>query len=497
VTNKYCDTLGIDEPVLERVKDGADANTYSLFIVTLLERGEPMTLHDVAERFAAAGVAPFEQALRSLRRCRPGRAPVYRDGDRYALDPHDDELDLWAFRLGLRPPKMPSLSVVRADPEPLPGLHQPLGVAELDEAWRDAGLNSWSAYRLVLAVLDAHGRAMTPEDVVEFVGARSRWHILSRDSKKFRVRNSKVRVDVDGRWEIGNDQDALRSARKAVRDRVRMIRRATAPRLDPVMMKAIGKAHERRRAAHATRLAALRRLLVHAFPAKAPEAVVLLDVARRDIATYLESELATARERIAEYDFIAAVDVRKLLRLLGVDPGERRLAELGPPRKSTVLNKRGRTLKITTPLLIQGSCGIARPFGDGKKLATYLREGRTTRLRRRLEADAKSLFALYEYGRLHGAVRLRWGFLDEMIPAPWLHRDEPSFHDLKRRAQERGEALEVVTGAAPGWADPWARARRCQVAQDAGGYRLLLIDEEGFAVDDHDVQIARLAAAIR
>jgi hypothetical protein len=45
-------------------------------------------------------------------------------------------------------------------------------------------------------------------------------------------------------------------------------------------------------------------------------------------------------------------------------------------------------------------------------------------LHRRLEADAKALLALYQYGRLHGAVRLRWGFLDEMIPAPWVHRDE-------------------------------------------------------------------------
>ena len=50
--------------------------------------------------------------------------------------------------------------------------------------------------------------------------------------------------------------------------------------------------------------------------------------------------------------------------------------------------------------------------------------------------DAKSLFALYEYGRLHGAVRLRWGFLDEMIPAAWVHRDEPTLDNLMERAHE-------------------------------------------------------------
>ena len=112
MTNPYCDALRIEVPVLENVKDHREANTYSLLIVALLERGAPMTLAEVAERFATAGVAPAELALRSLQRCKPARAPVYRDGDHYALDPHDDDADLWAFRLGLRPPKVPRLSVV-------------------------------------------------------------------------------------------------------------------------------------------------------------------------------------------------------------------------------------------------------------------------------------------------------------------------------------------------------------------------------------------------
>jgi hypothetical protein len=45
-------------------------------------------------------------------------------------------------------------------------------------------------------------------------------------------------------------------------------------------------------------------------------------------------------------------------------------------------------------------------------------------LARRLEPDAKSLHALHEYGRLHGCVRLRWGFLDTNLPVPWRHLEE-------------------------------------------------------------------------
>ena len=247
MTNPYCDALRIEVPVLEHVKGHPEANTYSLLIVALLERGAAMTLAEVAERFARAGVAPAEMAMRSLQRCKPARAPVYRDGDHYALDPHDDDADLWAFRLALRPPKAPRLSVVPPMSELIAGVEEPVTVGELDEAWRDASLHGWSQQRLALAVLDAHGGAMTPEDVVAFVGARTRWHVLTPDSDSFRRRNSTVRVRDDGRWEIGDDRDALLSARKSVRERILMTRRWAGSRQSPAEIAAIMKAAERRR----------------------------------------------------------------------------------------------------------------------------------------------------------------------------------------------------------------------------------------------------------
>ena len=91
--------------------------------------GEPVTLREAAQRFEEAGVAPAAQALASLQRCKPGRAPIYRDGDRYALDPHDAQADLWASTLGLRPPMAASLPANRPAPEPLPTVDAPLTVA--------------------------------------------------------------------------------------------------------------------------------------------------------------------------------------------------------------------------------------------------------------------------------------------------------------------------------------------------------------------------------
>ena len=110
---------------------------YSLLIVALLEEGGPLTLQNVADQFEHAGIGTKAEALRSLQRCRPARAPVYRDGDHYALDPHDDQLSLWVFRLGLRPPRVPRLHLVRPEPEPLPGPDTPLSPREVEEAFRD------------------------------------------------------------------------------------------------------------------------------------------------------------------------------------------------------------------------------------------------------------------------------------------------------------------------------------------------------------------------
>lgn len=494
ISNPYCDIIGISPPRIEEARSRPEANYYSLLLVALLEHGGPMTLEQVAERFAEGGVAPTAgKALASLKRCKPGRAPIYRDGELYALDPHDDEVGLWLFRLGLRPARVP-LQVVPPADTPLPAVDSPVTVAALDEAWRDGVPNNWSAQRVAAAVLDAHQSAMSEADVVGFVAARSRWSPLRPDSAQY-WRAGAIVVREDGVWELNPWHDAVRSMREAVRTRVSDVRRWAARQGDPVGMEAHQKRLDRERRDHALALAGMSRVLIHAFPAARPEAVALVDVERREVATYLGDEIVAATQRLMEYEILGAVNVRPLLRALGVDPGDRRLAELGPPQKTLQLNRRGRTLKITTELLVQGSCGISRPFGDTRTMREYLRSRVEGRFRRRLEADVKSLAALYQYGRVHGCVRLRWGFLDEMLPAPWVHRDEFTLHHLLKEAHTRGVALEVVVGSAPGWADPWSRVQRATVALDAWNWPSRLLDDRGYEIRRAEVQLARLPAA--
>lgn len=497
-TSDWCQALGIAPPTLEAVAGHREANTFALLVVALLERGQPMTLADVAARFEEAGLAARSRALLSLQRCKPGRPPVYREGDLYHLDPHDDALDLWVFQLGLRPPKVARTPPKVDEAAPLPEPDTALTVSELDEAWKDARLFNWSAQRLAVAVLDAHGRPLTAAEVVAAVAARTKWHGLEEDAAKFKRSGSAIDVLADGRWAIAADAGAtVKQARSAVRDRVAVARRHAAMRTDPAVVEQLRAEWAKKRAAHGAELARLSRGLLVAFPPARPEAVALLDVGEHEITTFVGDELSSLPPRLAAFDILGAIDVRGLLRALGFDPGERRLAELGPPQKTKKLNQRGRTLKITTALLVQGSCGIGKPFGDDKKLAEYLAQGDETKLRRRLEVDVKSLYAFYEYGRLHGAVRLRWGFLDERIPAPWVHRDEPTLYDLERSALAMNVPLDVVVGSAPGWSEPWSRVHPARVVQDANGWRTWLVDEGGFSIDKDEVQRARLPVALR
>ena len=495
--SEWCRSLGITPPRLDSVAGRREATTFALLLVALLERGEPMTLADVAARFESAGIASRSRALLSLQRCRPGRPPIYREGDLYHVDPYDHELDIWAFRLGLRPPEVAPPPPTPTEPAPLPGPDVALTALELDEAWKGARLHGWSAQRLAVAVLDESGGSLTPAEVVAAVTTRTELHGLTLGSAKFKRQGSAIDVLPDGRWAIAAGAGAtLKQTRASVRDRVVLARRHAALRADPAVLAQRRAEWEKKRAAHAAQLASMSRALLVAFPRTRPRVAVLLDVGEHEITTFVGDELATLRSRLAAYDVLGAVDVRGLLRALGVDRGERRLAELGPREKTLRLDLHGRTLKVTTTLLVHSSCGVDTTFGDERNLAEYLAKGEITQLCRQLESDVQALYSLYQYGRLHGALRLRWGSLDEPYPAPWAYVGEPRLHTLKRSALAMNVPLEVVVGNAPGWREPWSRMRLAHVEQDASGWRTWLVDEDGLVIDEVEVQRARLAVAI-
>ena len=142
-----------------------------------------------------------------------------------------------------------------------------------------------------------------------------------------------MEVRTDGRWAIAPGTDALVSARTAVRERLAMVRRWATCQSDPAEIEARQRILEEERNARAGDLARLRRVIFHGFPAEGPAMTVLLDVGERTLHTFGREELDAVRHRLEHYDVIAAIDVRAFLRAIDYEPGQRRLADLGPPQK--------------------------------------------------------------------------------------------------------------------------------------------------------------------
>ena len=273
-------------------------------------------------------------------------------------------------------------------------------------------------------------------------------------------------VSSDGMLEIDRQSAHLTTMRRA-------IRKMALPQLRQALIDKQLAQHRQERTAreyeqreHDRSVAErLRRAVLRVVPENGePAAVALLDVGDRSVRSFVGSELWDLSAALKDYDLVAALWVRDALYALGIRDHDRwRLVDLKPPQKTRQLNRAGRKLTITPDMLISASTGISRPLGDPAKVAEYLSASKQARLRRRLESDVKALFAFYNYGMLHRYVRLRWGFLDETLGVDWAQPGDPSLHGILKESRDDGTFVDVVTGSAPGWKEPWARAVRAQV----------------------------------
>ena len=132
---------------------------------------------------------------KSLSRCKPGRLPVIREGERYGLDPLHDELDLWAFRLGLLPPKPERAPRLSPAPLLLADEQGALGRGEVRDLLHS--LEPFALHLILERVLERAGAAdleavigdlvcisrLTPE---EPLGERLEWHAKATLARAFR-----------------------------------------------------------------------------------------------------------------------------------------------------------------------------------------------------------------------------------------------------------------------------------------------------------------------
>ncbi|WP_437971096.1 hypothetical protein WMF04_18200 [Sorangium sp. So ce260] len=406
----------------------------------------------------------------------------------------------------------------RAEPQPptspfsLPADDVPLSVDEVESAFRDRAVTRLPWIQQAAAVLDAREAPMKAEEIEAFLAG------LTRYREKLGPRNGPSKSDLflpgeGGRLTLNPAAPGLAAMRRAIRElsqpalvqrAAREAQRADAQRTPPEAQRTAPEPRtvvrrakldvEAQRDAEIARTS--RRAVLRVVPSAAhPQAAALLDVGQRSIQTFVGRDVAELGELLARFDVIAGLDIRDALRALGLDADRRRVVDLGPPQTSRRLSPTGRTLQITPELLIAGTTRIGRPLGEPERVARYLSGGEHQRLARRIESDVKALHAFYQYGILHGSVRLRLGVIDEAFAIDWALPGDVSLHQQLKSARETCAAIDLVIGAAPGWADPWSRARRVRVVDLSLPEVVLTRDEEGnvLPIGRDEIQAIRLA----
>ncbi len=115
---------------------------------------------------------------------------------------------------------------------------------------------------------------------------------------------------------------------------------------------------------------------------------------------------------------------------------------------------------------------------------------RQVHIRRNYEIDDRDRDDAVPCG-LHRFVRLRWGFLDDVLPAEWAHPGDPLLYDILTEANRKDSSIDLVVGSAPGWSDPWSRAMSVQIVRLEYWTVAVRQGDEVFEINRHDIQAVR------
>ena len=333
-----------------------------------------------------------------------------------------------------------------------------------------------------LAIL-THSRPMTIEEVAAYLVARG-WNPATGNpvltlKKSFAGRLPLVQLP-DGKIDLELNSIELRMRLFDIGIRVN--------RNPDALIRPIGESVPLKEAAGKPK-----RAIIHGFYVDEQlVALTLLDMDQRSIETSHSETVHAVASKLNQYSVLIGLNPRRVLDGLGIkDVLPWRLIDLAHHPRSKQINKSGRKLAITTEMLITSSTGISKPLGDPVKMHDYYCNGKHSALTKRLESDAKSLFAFYSYGSLHNSIRLRWGFLSEGYLAEWGVPGEPSLYDFLKQKMTTGEPIEFVRGSAPGWSDPWSRGKIGVVKAMKYHDVELLINDECVVVPREEFQAVR------
>lgn len=459
--NPWCERLGVPVPQVEALARKKGVMLIQLMVGALLERGAPMTLTEVAQRLAAAGVSPATGDLPySLRRAWKGQTPVVEGGDgRLRLDLDASRLRTMLWELGLRQRAQRQHALPAVAPPPPKGDEVPLCSDELEIAFRGRSLYAVTSLRQAAAVLDVAGTALRWEVIEARLAALSPYRHKLNPPESPSWWKGLVSVQ-DGMLTLNRDDPGLGSMRRAVRKLAEPVAALAlqAEQRAAALAEATRLREERARLA-AQKASATRRALVIALPDAAhPQALALLDLGDGSVMIWTGGRLSEAAGALERYDLIAAPQARALLEALSLDPERWRLADLKPPQRT--LQRAGRVLWLTPELMLTSTLGIQKPLPDPEAVTAALTSGDERAIERLLRATLRVYHALYTYGLLQHSVLVRHGRNLETLPVDWALPGDPHLWSVLNEAEETGRPVAFVIGKLPPGLDLFATARQ-------------------------------------
>jgi len=498
--NRYCRRLRLAVPDLDTAVKSPDVTIAQLMALAVLEAGGPLTLEAIAERLLRLALPPRLQAARhlaSLRKAWHGQPPLVRDAadGRLYLDLLSHHAIRWlAYTAGCfgMPFARPEPSVFQVTPD-----SAPLSQAEVEAAFRGRTLYGYSSVRRVAAMLEAGGGGPQTLDTLNAALAALSDYGASVDERALRAwKSDLVSIGSDGLLHLNAASRELPALRRAIRraaasrlrqqaetERLREWRTERTVMRDDDEQQAVAEARSARRA------------LVHIVTVDGlPRAAAVIDAETRAQRLFLDALMVDLPACLDAFDFLAGVDVRSSLRSVGVEPDRWWLAELRPVQR-TFRPSDQRAVAVDLPAIVRATAGAAGVPADVAVWKRLLAGRSASRLASRLEAEAQALFALYQFGALHGGVRVRRRPDERLLPVSWSLRGDPDFEAFVRASIRRRVPVDIVVGPATSLADPWAAASTVTIVERDLHMLFVRDGEDVRAIDPADVRAIRLSGA--
>lgn len=498
--NRYCRRLGLAVPDLDTAVKSPDVTIAQMMALAVLEAGGPLTLQAIAERLLRLALPPRLRAARqlaSLRRAWHGQPPLVRDSadGRLYLDLLSHHDIRWlAYVAGC-------FGVPFSRPEPavfqLPPDSAPLSEAEVEAAFRDRTLYGYSSVRRAAAMLEAAGGRPQSLDVLNAGLTALSDYGASIDDRAIRSwKSDLVSIGSDGLLHVNPASIHVPAMRRDIRRMAasRLRQQAETERLrDWRAEHDVVRDEEEQQAVAEARSA--RRALVHIITVDGlPRAAAVIDAETHAQRLFLDALMVDLPACLDAFDFLAGVDVRSSLRSVGVEPDRWWLAELRPVQR-TFRPSDQRAVAVDLPAIVRATAGAGGVPADLAVWKRLLAGRSASRLASRLEVEAQALFALYQFGALHGGVRVRRRPDERLLPVSWSLRGDPDFEAFVRASIRRWVPVDIVVGPATSLADPWAAASTVTIVERDLHMLFVRDGEDVRAIDPADVRAIRLSGA--